>query len=265
MNFFPNWISLPGNNKVAPVPSKPRTTLPSHSGSIIVVDNTQGQTNRSASKANAGQPTRPAKVPFSPSAKQLEILNFLAMPNGIRSSVLAEKLGWKTPSVRAAISRLRAAGYKIETLNSSTTEETIYRCRIPGKQSSLMPGTGNLRLEPDLGNVAARLEPAGAEAGAKFAAALKTEAERAGTVADTLKDRFSFNATPTISPTFSNGAASAAPVSRSSYQGGPAQVINQNVTGNSDPQRTARAVVREQNSAIRRARARSLHDLGALA
>ncbi|QDG78530.1 DUF3489 domain-containing protein [Labrenzia sp. PHM005] len=129
MNILPDWISSPRRQKAAPVPSKPGTALPSQPGSTIVVDSAHGQTNSPVPKGTAGQLPRPANAPFIPSARQLEILNLLAMPNGIRSSILAEKLGWKTPSVRAAISRLRAAGFIIETLSSATTTETVYRWR----------------------------------------------------------------------------------------------------------------------------------------
>ncbi|MEP2707679.1 MAG: hypothetical protein ABJQ71_22515 [Roseibium sp.] len=129
MNILPDWISLHGSQKAAPAPAKPRTASPSQTGSTIVVDTTHGQTNSLLPKATASQPPCPANAPFTPSARQLEILNFLVLPNGIRSSILAEKLGWKMPSIRAAISRLRAAGYEIETLASATSEETVYRWR----------------------------------------------------------------------------------------------------------------------------------------
>ena len=118
--------------------------------------------------------------------------------------------------------------------------------------------------KPKLGKLSGKLGAAGQAAGRDFAAALGGEAERVGAIADELKARFSFTATPTIAPTFS--AAQAAPAS--ARGGGAANgptTINQRINGTSDPVRTARAVTREQNRAIRSARARALHDLGSLA
>ncbi|MEJ8473187.1 hypothetical protein [Roseibium algae] len=70
--------------------------------------------------------------PSAPSVRQREMLQLLALPNGIRCSVLASKLGWKIPSVRAAICRLRASGHGNETVFSPKYKETIYRsCKPP--------------------------------------------------------------------------------------------------------------------------------------
>jgi TP901 family phage tail tape measure protein len=117
--------------------------------------------------------------------------------------------------------------------------------------------------KPKLDKMTGTLGAAGTSAGREFATALGAEAERAGAIADELKARFSFTATPTITPSFS--AAQASPTSA---RGGGAGVgpttINQRINGGADPVRTARAVNREQNRAIRAARARALHDTGSL-
>ncbi|OJJ09112.1 hypothetical protein BKI51_21790 [Alphaproteobacteria bacterium AO1-B] len=129
--------------------------------------------------------------------------------------------------------------------------------RLPGKQSSLIP---------DIGDTAGHLQSAGSEAGAKFAAALEAETKRLGSVADNLESRFSFTATPTISPQFSAGSGSASPAAATrSSAGGAGPVVHQTFNGTSDPQRTARYATREQNRAIRRSRNRALHDLGSFA
>jgi TP901 family phage tail tape measure protein len=118
--------------------------------------------------------------------------------------------------------------------------------------------------KPKLDKLSGTLGAAGAEAGRDFAAALGVEAERAGAIADELKVRFSFNATPTISPNFT--AATPTPTAaRGGGGGGGATTINQRINGAGDPVRTARAVVREQNRAVRAARARALHDTGSFA
>jgi TP901 family phage tail tape measure protein len=115
------------------------------------------------------------------------------------------------------------------------------------------------------------LKEAGGEAGSKFAEALSSEAAKAGAMADELKARFSFTATPTINPSFSG----ADPVSmrkgaERSFKSAPAAAqpaMNINNTFNQarDPERAAREAQRLQNRAIRSARARSLHDTGDLA
>ena len=119
--------------------------------------------------------------------------------------------------------------------------------------------------KPKLDKLSGTLGAAGAEAGRDFAAALGAEAERAGAIADELKIRFSFNATPTISPNFT--AASPTPTAARGGGGGGsgATTINQRINGAGDPVRTARAVVREQSRAVRAARARALHDTGSFA
>lgn len=127
---------------------------------------------------------------------------------------------------------------------------------LPGKQSSLIP---------DIGDAAGHLQSAGSEAGAKFAAALEAETKRLGSVADNLESRFSFTATPTISPQFSAGSAPPSPAATRSSTGGTGSVVHQTFNGTSDPQRTARYATREQNRAIRRSRNRALHDLGSFA
>uniref|UniRef100_UPI003138D66D hypothetical protein n=1 Tax=Azorhizobium sp. AG788 TaxID=2183897 RepID=UPI003138D66D len=78
----------------------------------------------------------------------------------------------------------------------------------------------------------------------------------------------SITATPTIAPAGAAGAAApagggaAATPGRQSSLG--STTINQHITG-SDPHAIARAAQREQDRAIRQARAGALHDIGAWA
>jgi TP901 family phage tail tape measure protein len=117
--------------------------------------------------------------------------------------------------------------------------------------------------KPKLEKLSGQLGDAGQMAGQRFASALGLEAAKAGAIADELKARFSFNATPTITPSYS----AAQPSKHAGGGGGGtgATTINQRIHGSSDPTRTARAVTREQNRAIRMARARALHDTGSYA
>ncbi|WP_150522779.1 phage tail tape measure protein [Roseibium sediminis] len=105
--------------------------------------------------------------------------------------------------------------------------------------------------------------PAGTDAGQKFNSALQAEAAKAGALADDLRQKFSFTATPTINPSFS--AASGPPVQGqkvSSVSSGP---VNQTINGVSNPYRAASLMNRRQNREIRGARSRALHETGNLA
>ncbi|MEP4034064.1 DUF3489 domain-containing protein [Roseibium polysiphoniae] len=129
MTLLPDWMSLPGSKKAPTARFDAVPELQRHAAvEKTTVDGSPPVSNLSANTPG-NEPITRATRPPAPSAKQIEILNLLDMPNGIRCSVLAEKLGWKVPSVRAAISRLRATGYDIETLTSSSSGETLYRCR----------------------------------------------------------------------------------------------------------------------------------------
>lgn len=102
----------------------------------------EAPTNLAQTRVQCKRPVRPDAY-TAPSARQLEMLQLLALPNGIRCSVLASTLGWKIPSVRAAICILHAAGHWIETTFSSKHKETVYRsCKPPAGQG----GEGRERL-----------------------------------------------------------------------------------------------------------------------
>ncbi|WP_420877534.1 DUF3489 domain-containing protein [Roseibium polysiphoniae] len=122
-------MALPGSKKAPSARFDKATELPRNTEPIETAVDGSPPVSTLAANTPGNEPLTPAPRPPAPSVRQLEILNLLDMPNGIRCSVLAEKLGWKLPSVRAAISRLRATGYDIETLTSSSSGETIYRCR----------------------------------------------------------------------------------------------------------------------------------------
>lgn len=128
MTLFPDWLTLSKTRKTATAGSKPPILpqpQPGPEGAVV----SDVRAPNATPTGSRGSSPHSSMASHSCSAKHLKILDLIDMPNGTRCSVLAQKLNWKAPSVRAAISRLRAAGYDIETLASSSTGETIYRCR----------------------------------------------------------------------------------------------------------------------------------------
>ena len=105
--------------------------------------------------------------------------------------------------------------------------------------------------------------PAGTDAGQKFNSALEAEAAKAGALADDLKQKFSFTATPTITPSFSAASGPAPQVQKMSSVG--SNTFNQTINGASNPHRTASLINRRQNREIRGSRSRALHETGNLA
>lgn len=128
MNLFPDWLTPSKTRKTATAGSKP-PIFPQPQPGLEGAVGSDVRVRNATSTGCRGSAPHSSMALHSCSAKHLEVLDLIDMPNGIRSSVLAQKLSWKAPSVRAAISRLRAAGYDIETLASCSTGETIYRCR----------------------------------------------------------------------------------------------------------------------------------------
>ncbi len=129
MTILPNWMTLSRNRRTAA--TSPLSTLPCLP--VLTSKNDRFGVQRAAparmDRSIGKQQTKLAPAPTTLSAKQRQLLNLLDMPNGIQASVLAARLGRKIPSVRAAVSRLRAAAHEIEALASTTSGEVIYRCR----------------------------------------------------------------------------------------------------------------------------------------
>lgn len=83
--------------------------------------------------APAGSIAIPGKRKNSPKTansrkirKKDRLFSLLIKPNGARSSVIAERLGWQAHTVRVALSGLRKKGYVIVTTKSKVTGETVY-------------------------------------------------------------------------------------------------------------------------------------------
>lgn len=72
-------------------------------------------------------------------SKKDQLVALLSKPNGARISVIAERLGWQTHTVRAALSGLRKQGVEVAASKSPKTGETVYAIVAPpvgeGKQS----------------------------------------------------------------------------------------------------------------------------------
>lgn len=137
---------------------------------------------------------------------------------------------------------------------------------------------GNVeRLEKELDQLkekfsAGGIDEAGRQAMLRYIDVLSTEGDKAVEVgqriADELKSKLEFVARPRIEPSVTGGgfggesgpAAPASPGKQSSI-GGPTTTVHQHIRG-ADPRAVARASQREQDRAVRRSVAGSLHDLG---
>lgn len=60
-------------------------------------------------------------------SKKDQLLALIAKPAGTKLSVLAERLGWKAHTVRAALSGLRKQGHQILATKAPKTGESVYR------------------------------------------------------------------------------------------------------------------------------------------
>ncbi|WP_223478511.1 DUF3489 domain-containing protein [Oricola indica] len=69
---------------------------------------------------SAGTGKRAAK------SKKDQLAALLSKPNGVRISVIVERLGWQAHTVRAALSGLRKQGVDVATSKAPKTGETVY-------------------------------------------------------------------------------------------------------------------------------------------
>lgn len=75
----------------------------------------------------AGNRRSAIRVPLGKAGNKKELLILLlTKPNGARISMLVERLGWQSHTIRAALSRLRKQGYEITTSKSAKGDETVY-------------------------------------------------------------------------------------------------------------------------------------------
>jgi hypothetical protein len=64
-------------------------------------------------------------------SKKDQLLDLIAKPAGTKISVLTERLGWQTHTVRAALSGLRKQGHEILANKAPKTGEAVYRLVLP--------------------------------------------------------------------------------------------------------------------------------------
>lgn len=160
--------------------------------------------------------------------------------------------------------RLRDMEYELEQAKKVQGKDRAPETETPaGPKGPPVPRPKPKKLEK-FGLLPENLEPAGKLAGAKFASALESEALKVGPLADDLKNRFSFTATPTISPRFTAAVNPGNSAGRATPSAGLA-TYHQTINGASDPHRTASLITRYQNRQMRTARARALHETGSYA
>jgi len=72
--------------------------------------------------------TRATLTPKTKASKAEQIKGLLAKPNGITVEALSTKLDWQTHTTRAALSRLKQAGVKVEKLEPTDgSRQSRYR------------------------------------------------------------------------------------------------------------------------------------------
>lgn len=97
----------------------------------------------SAPTANASKRKRGATSAKSGNkgakSKQDQLVALLSKPNGVRVSVISERLGWQAHTVRAAISGLRKRGHEVVTSKSQKTGEMVYAINAGPKEGESDP------------------------------------------------------------------------------------------------------------------------------
>lgn len=68
-------------------------------------------------------------------SKQDQLVALLSKPNGVRVSVISERLGWQAHTVRAAISGLRKRGHEVVTSKSPKTGDMVYAINANSKEN----------------------------------------------------------------------------------------------------------------------------------
>ncbi|EFO31690.1 putative phage tail tape measure protein, core region [Roseibium sp. TrichSKD4] len=155
--------------------------------------------------------------------------------------------------------RLRSAEFELE---DALKVQGAKATPLDGKTQLPIPKVKPLGSDK-LSALSDGMGPAGTEAGQKFSANMSDEVGQMFSLADDLKNAYSFTATPTISPSFSAASGPAPQVQKmSSVTSGP---VNQTINGVSNPYRAASLLNRRQNREIRGSRSRALHETGNLA
>lgn len=91
---------------------------------------------RKSDAAKAGRKSRPAEIP-SKLTKKARLIILLRTKAGADISSISKRFGWLPHTTRAALSRLRKAGYEISSVRPGTGKPTKYRITsAPAEQSA---------------------------------------------------------------------------------------------------------------------------------
>lgn len=94
----------------------------------------QGAATANASKRKHGA-TSAKSGNKGAKSKQDQLVALLSKPNGVRVSVISDRLGWQAHTVRAAISGLRKRGHEIVTSKAPKTGEMVYAINANSKEN----------------------------------------------------------------------------------------------------------------------------------
>jgi biotin operon repressor len=97
-----------------------------------------GAATANASKRNRGA-TSAKSGNKGTKSKQDQLVALISKPNGVRVSVISERLGWQSHTVRAAISGLRKRGHEVVTSKSQKTGEMVYAINAGPKENGTVP------------------------------------------------------------------------------------------------------------------------------
>ena len=96
---------------------------------------TKTNTRKAANPAALRKAKRRASTPKQ--TKKAQLIDLLRRDNGANVAMISKKFGWLPHTTRAALSRLRKAGYEITGMKVGTGKSTKYRITsAPSQQSA---------------------------------------------------------------------------------------------------------------------------------
>jgi len=106
--------------------AKPRASTKARKSSAKAPRAKSGEAVCALKAGSAKNSARVSSAKPAGKSKKDQLIVLLSKPNGARVSVIVEKLGWQSHTVRAALSGLRKQGFELATSKSSKTGETVY-------------------------------------------------------------------------------------------------------------------------------------------
>lgn len=86
---------------------------------------------KAKARVSAGKPDK--------KSKKDQLIALLSKPNGVRVSLLVDRLGWQAHTVRAALSGLRKQGFKVAASKSTKTGEAVYTIASRARDAGVNP------------------------------------------------------------------------------------------------------------------------------